>query len=163
DPKSPPDAIAILGITEGIRQTDSIELFPAPVRENGSFETRLFLHGLQHFPAESVDRIDALKPGERLYLVWDFNASGRLAARTDDPQVLIGYLPRYLQHDIWEGFHAAGAPEDFAELTVERINPGAPLEYRILCRLRADWPQDAEPFSEGDFEPIPEHLPAHSS
>ena len=31
DPNNPPDPIAILGVTEGIRQTDSIEVFPCPV------------------------------------------------------------------------------------------------------------------------------------
>jgi hypothetical protein len=31
DPKHPPDPIVILGVTEGIRQTDAIEVFPCPV------------------------------------------------------------------------------------------------------------------------------------
>ena len=31
DPANPPDPIAILGVTEGIRQTDLIEVFPCPV------------------------------------------------------------------------------------------------------------------------------------
>ena len=31
DPANPPDPIAVLGVTEGIRRTDMIELFPCPV------------------------------------------------------------------------------------------------------------------------------------
>jgi hypothetical protein len=31
DPSSPPDPIIVLGVTEGIRQTDAVEVFPCPM------------------------------------------------------------------------------------------------------------------------------------
>src|SRR5665213_2277786 len=49
DPANPPDPISILGVTEGIRQTDSIEVFPYPVPdENGCYLNKFFLHGLRN-------------------------------------------------------------------------------------------------------------------
>ena len=48
---SPPDPIVMLGITEGIRQTDAVEVFPCPVPDAvGCYINRFFLHGIQWLP-----------------------------------------------------------------------------------------------------------------
>ena len=51
DAASPPDPIALLGVTEGIRQTDQIEVFPCLVLDEvGRSRNRFFLHGLRNMP-----------------------------------------------------------------------------------------------------------------
>lgn len=48
DPDHPPDPLVVLGVTEGIRQTDAIEVFPClqPDAE-GWYLNKFFLHGIR--------------------------------------------------------------------------------------------------------------------
>ena len=42
-----PTPIVVLGVTEGIRQTDAIEVFPCPVPDaEGCYFNKFFLHGI---------------------------------------------------------------------------------------------------------------------
>ena len=157
DPRGPLDPIAVLGITEGRRATDSLELFPCPQRDaNGSYVAKFFLHGVRWFSRDAVDRIDRLQPGESLGLMLDvanrYDAYA-VAVRTCDTheRCMIGYVPRYLAQDVWKLVGQCGcAPQ----LTVERINSDAPLQQRVLCRMRACWPEGFHPCTGEAFEPI---------
>src|SRR3546814_11059461 len=41
DPKDPPEPLAVLGVTEGIRQTDALEVFPRPLPDaQANYTTR---------------------------------------------------------------------------------------------------------------------------
>jgi hypothetical protein len=46
------------------------------------------------------------------------------------------------------------------DLQVERVNPKAPLQHRVLCRIQACWPEGFEPCSGDAFLPIPTDVPA---
>lgn len=157
DPNQPPDPIAILGVTEGLRQTDVLELFPCPVPDaDGCFLTKFFLHGVRWFPT-AAGRIRRLKSGEKLALMLDIqNPFDRnaVAVRTMDlhDRPLIGYVPRYLAHDV---SHLSRTCEPkFMEIVVVRVNQDAPLQQRVLCQLKACWPEDFEPCMGEEFQPI---------
>ena len=48
DPDNPPEPIVVLGVTEGIRQTDAIEVFPCPAPDAyGCYLNKFFLHGIR--------------------------------------------------------------------------------------------------------------------
>jgi hypothetical protein len=162
DPVIPPDPIAILGVTEGIRQTDSVEVFPCPVPDaNGCYLNRFFMHGVRWLPQYAVDRISRLVSGEQLYLMYDGcnNSDPRAAAlRTEEERTLIGYVPRYLAHDVWQIFSQC-ARENIS-VTVERLNRDAPLQQRVLCRMNSCWPAGFQPCSGEEFQPIPANIPA---
>lgn len=158
DPHCPPDPIALLGVTEGMRQTDSLELFPLPQPDaDGRYSSRFFLHGLRWMPAAAQARTTQLVPGEPLGLMLDVsNAFDRhaVAVRTSDgrDQLMIGYVPRYLAADVrW--LCAASAP-DAVELAVARVNPNAPLQHRLLCQLRARWPRGFSPCTSDEYLPM---------
>src|SRR5580692_3497341 len=73
DPDNPPDPISILGVTEGQRQTDSIEMFPCPTPDSsGAYVNKFFIHGLRHMPVPAQERVSQLESGEELYLMPDF-------------------------------------------------------------------------------------------
>ena len=58
DTDNPPDPILVLGVTEGIRQTDAIEVFPCPVPDtSGCYFNKFFLHGIRWLPAVVIERI----------------------------------------------------------------------------------------------------------
>jgi hypothetical protein len=155
DPNNPPDPISILSVTEGIRQTDSVEVFPCPAPDaEGCFMSKFFLHGVRWCPPAALERIDRLQPNEPLCLMPDpmneFDPYA-VAVRTSDhkDRFLIGYVPRYLALDVHRLF--AECSVHVMELVVERVNRDAPLQQRVLCRMRACWPEGFQPCSDPAF------------
>ncbi len=166
DPDNPPDPISILGVTEGRRQTDSIEVFPCPVPDStGCYVNKFFTHGLRYMPSTAHERINRLESGEQLYLMADFfNESDpqAVALRTSKAErVMIGYVPRYLARDVWKLL--GKCDPEFIKVSVERINKDAPLQQRLLCRMRACWPEDFRPCDDEAFRPIPTQVPVRCS
>jgi hypothetical protein len=162
DPVSQPDPIAILGVTEGRRQTDSVEVFPAPIPDpNGNYTTKFFVHGMRWISPAALQRMQKLTPGESLQLIpesdnpYDPHAVALHAIQ--DP-AHIGYVPRYLAQDARRLLHNNPAS---VHVSVERLNSDAPLKQRLLCRMSAPWPDDFAPCAGEQFEPIPQTLSAH--
>ena len=152
-----PDPILVLGVTEGIRQTDAVEVFPCPVPDaEGCYFNRFFLHGIRWLPNVALDRIGVLTTDEPLKLMPDLQNEHdpmAVAVRTETERMLIGYVPRYLAHDVWQLVQRCDV--DFIELRVARVNKDAPLQNHVLCQMRACWPDAFQPCSSDDFEPIP--------
>jgi hypothetical protein len=165
DVSNPPDPIVMLGITEGIRQTDAVEVFPCPVRDAlGCYINRFFLHGIQWLPPAAVQRIGSLIAGERLRITLDVQNEydpQAVAVRTEPEPTLIGYVPRYLARDVWRLVERCGVQS--IELEVVRVNRDAPVQNRLLCLMRSCWPAGFEPCSGEDFVPIPADVPARCS
>lgn len=156
DPNNPPDPIALLGVTEGLRQTDSLEVFPCPAPDaTGRFVAKFFLHGLRHSQPDAIERVAGLRDGEQLRLVPEpDNQFDRFAVAvwTQGVEHRIGYVPRYLSRDVRYLYETCGP--DFAQLHVERVNLSAPLQQRVLCRMNACWPDAFDPCGGEDFQPI---------
>lgn len=160
DPNNPPEPISILGVTQGIRQTDSVEVFPCPAPDiDGCYINRFFLHGLRWASPTALDRIARMKSNEVLSLVPEpqnkFDSQA-VAVQTADGEPL-GYVPRYLARDIGRLLSDCS----YIKLFVERVNGDAPLQQRMLCRLHACWPEGFQPCSDEAFWPIPHNVPAH--
>ncbi|HQU42617.1 MAG TPA: HIRAN domain-containing protein [Pirellulales bacterium] len=162
DPDNPPDPIVVLGVTEGIRQTDAIEVFPCAIPDGeGCYLNKFFLHGVRLVPRWAIERINELQPGDKLCLMPDLQNPvdpRAVAVRTDADRVMVGYVPRYLAHDA--GILLSKCDVYFVELVVDRVNHDAPLQNRLLCRMRGCWPDGFRPCSSEEFAPIPAVLPA---
>ena len=160
DPGNPPTPLAILGVTEGIRQTDSIEVFPCPIPDADGCYLNKFVSFTESVGCQSAaqERISQLEPGERLILMPDpLNSAdpNAVAVRTEEKRTLIGYVPRYLAHDVCVLLYKC----DFVELVVAQLNRDAPLQQRLLCSMRSCWPTGFHPCSGDDFRPIPANVP----
>jgi hypothetical protein len=157
DVHSPPKPIVVLGVTEGIRQTDAVEVFPCPVPDaEGCYFTRFFLHGIRWFPDSVIDRISSLQDGEPLKMMLDLqnpHDPHAVALRTEVDRMQIGYVPRYLANDVWQ--LGGECDWDLIHFLVDRVNRDAPIQNRVLCRMRACWPDGFQPCSGQDFRPIP--------
>ena len=152
-----PDPILILGVTEGKRATDSVEVFPCPIPDaEGCYFNKFFVHGLRWMNAASPKRIESLQIDERLYLMLDIQNpydANAVALRTDTDRAMLGYFPRYLAAEVME---LCGRCElDFIDLFVAQVNSDAPLQQRLLVRMRACWPEGFQPCSGDAFQPIP--------
>jgi len=159
---NPPDPIVVLGVTEGIRQTDAVEVFPCPVPDvEGCYFNKFFLHGIRWLPDAILERIGKLEEDEPLKLMLDLQNKvdpQAVAVRTEAEQMQIGYVPRYLAHEVW---HLVQECEiEFIELYVDRVNKDAPLQNRVLCRMHGCWPDGFQPCSSEDFAPIPAGVPS---
>lgn len=158
DPDNPPDPLAILGVTEGIRQTDALEVFPKPEPDaKNRYRTRFFVHGLRYASSEALQRLASLAAGTplRLELEDDNQHDPRAVAVLDDrdgqPRRL-GYVPRYLARDVRA--LTAQASADAITLAVVRVNRDAPLQMRLLCQLTAPWPAGFAPCGGDEFRPL---------
>lgn len=158
DPQRQPEPLALLSVTEGIRQTDALEVFACPVPDpgDGRYRTRFFVHGLRHASPQAQARLATLHAGEVLSIeLDDDNAHDpqAIAVRADrDERLRLGYVPRYLARDARTLARHAGTGA--IDLRVVRVNPGAPLQMRLLCSLSAAWPRGFDPCSEIEFQPI---------
>lgn len=148
------DPIEILSIDGGYRATDSFEVFPKiERREDGAFRCRFFLHGWSHVSPAAQDRLQSLKPDEKLYVAIELSNPATQAAvqiQTTDYH-MIGWAPRYLVSDLVNAI--AKAPSDY-EAKVVQVNPvPAPSKQRLLIELRGHWPE-YEPMTSADFKPL---------
>lgn len=158
DYRNPPDPLAILGVTEGRRMTDALEVFPCPHPDvDGRYSCVFFLHGMRHLAASALEHIAGLSAGTSLTLVpepvnlHDPNAVVVYSGSTADG-VKIGYVPRFLARDAHQLLRSLTADE--IKLSVRKINVHAPLQQRLLCTLSAPWPADFAPCVGDEFLPI---------
>jgi hypothetical protein len=154
-PEAEASSFVILSITEGLRETDSMEVFPCPEpNDAGKYEVRFLNHGLRHFPDYAVDRVARLNRGDKLYLMQDVqneHDSYALALRTDDPRTVIGYCPKYLTNDL----HALLRHNPTSvKVSVDQVNPDAPIQLRLVCRAESDWPPGFQSCSDDLYQPI---------
>ena len=133
-------------------------MFPCPLPDgDGSFLNKFFLHGVRWMPDSAIKCIGQLQPGDVLGLMPDYsNVHDRnaVALRTlsRKARYLIGYVPRYLAHDVRSLLNECD-PE-FLKVVVERVNADAPLQHRLLCRMRSCWPEGFRPCRGEAFQPI---------
>lgn len=162
DHNDPPDPLLILGVSEGQRQTDAIEVFPCPLPDgDGCYLNRFFLHGIRWVEEEGREHVEHLQAGELLRLAPEPTnkvdpQAVAIYPQSDGPR--IGYAPRYLAHDIHTLL--GWCDPELVRLAVERVNKDAPLQQRVLCRMQACWPEDFEPCKTEAFEPIPSGVSA---
>lgn len=150
------DALELLAKSGGGRATDTLQVFPCPepTPEN-TYVVEFFSHGIRHLTQESRDQIKHLEPAERLYLTQDFqnpSDSAALLMRTGDPLSIVGYCPRFYSAEFTKLIELVGG--DKVEVTVSGMNPDAPLQFRLRCRLTAPWPAGFAACSQDAFEPL---------
>ena len=147
------DPFEVLARSEGWRATDRIEVFAYPERtQDGNLTTLFFARGIRHLDG-APDAVVKVRPGDVLDLVDDTDNDVNpqailMSNRTGDK---VGWVPNYLVdmiHELRESF------EVDVEITAEHVNPETtPPHMRLLCRLRAPWPDGYEPLSAPEFQP----------
>ena len=96
----------MLSVSGGYRVTDDYEVFPKLVKaDDGSFVCRFFLHGWRHTSLPAQERLNALKPGEELYVTLELaNPVTGLAVQLQTTDYhMIGWTPRYIVSEMAEG------------------------------------------------------------
>lgn len=151
------DPFLMFARTGGYRETDSFMVFGCPEPVDGMYHVHFFSHGLRYLSSSAVEQANALIPGSRLYLMPDLQNqadSYAIALRTGDPTAIVGYCPRFLARDIGRLLETSQPDTSVVKVEVEKVNPEAPIQLRLLCNMTAPWPQGFHPCSEPEFEPL---------
>lgn len=154
NPDDPPDPLVILGRTEGRKQTDAVELFPFPMPDShGCYLHTFFAHGIRYMLPNAGPVLADLRTGDELELrPHPLNPVDPNAMAIFGGDTLLGYVPRYLASDVKRLVQEC--PTQEVRLTVASVNQDAPMQQRLLCRLRACWPPEFQPCQGPEFEPI---------
>nr|WP_257275255.1 HIRAN domain-containing protein [Endozoicomonas sp. SESOKO3] len=113
-----------------------------------------FVHGVRYVSESARQRIKALKEGDKLLLMNDFQnetAPLALAIRTTGTPEIIGFCPRFLAHGLAD---LAADRHSELSLTVARVNQEAPLYYQLMCELKACSSQTRNLFNSQEFQTI---------
>ncbi|QLE54353.1 HIRAN domain-containing protein [Nostoc sp. TCL26-01] len=164
------DPLTILARSSGKRETDSLTVFPCPQPDAaGQYQLHFFAHGLRHLPESAIERINRLRPEEKLWLAHascckSGDSSNALAHEFQNPHdsqaltlhtedhYIVGYCPRYLRSEVFELLCQDPSSVD---LRVERVNlPPTPFQFRLLCRITALSKDDFRPFSGKEYQPL---------
>lgn len=146
------DPFEVLIRSEGWRATDRIEVFAHPEREaDGALTTLFFVRGVRHLDGAS-EAVSVVRVGDTLELADEpgnpVNPRAILVNSRTGQQV--GWVPDCLLDMV----HELRSRTD-VQITAEHVNPDtSPPHMRLLCWLRAPWPEGYEPFSEPEYTPI---------
>lgn len=155
DSSAPP--LEVLARSGGRRATDTVEVFALPSADpDEEYLAYFFLsHGLRHMPPDADNAAQGLSPGDRLRMMHD------MQNRVDKEAIMlrtegncpIGFLPRFLLSDTWALLHLG----EKVKIFVEQVNPPpAPIQQRILCKMKARRPADFAPGRGRVYDPVPE-------
>jgi hypothetical protein len=153
--ESNPDPISILSRSEGKRETDSLTVFPYPeLDNNGRYHYYFFVNGLRYLPSCTIERINQLKTGDKLWLANEFQNefdSQAITLNTKDHYIL-GYCPRYLINYLSD---IRQQQSNDIDVRVERVNlPPIPLQFKLFCQMSYSLLNDVQPFSQQQYQPI---------
>ena len=157
------DPFEMLSVSGGYRVTDDYEVFPKLVKaEDGSFVCRFFLHGWRHTSLPAQERLNALKPGEELYIALELtNPVTGLAVQLQTTDYhIIGWTPRYIVSEMARAMAESPGGEVYNcgsssyAAHVVRVNPPpSPMTQRVLIEMRCRWDKYV-PMESEDFQPL---------
>ena len=158
------DPFEMLSVSGGYRVTDDYEVFPKLVKadDDGSFVCRFFLHGWRHTSLHAQERLNALKPGEELYIALELaNPVTGLAVQLQTMDYhMIGWTPRYIVSEMARAMAESPGGEVYNcgsssyAAHVVRVNPPpSPMIQRVLIEMRCRWDKYV-PMESEDFRPL---------
>jgi len=148
------DPFEVLARTGGRRATDRIEVFAGPEHTaEGDSAVLFFARGIRHLEG-AADAVASLRRGDHLVLVDDehneHNPRAMLLRISDGRH--IGWVPDYLVDHVHELRDLNGIEP---VVVVEHVNDASVATHmRLLCRLRAPWPERYAPFSGPEFQTL---------
>lgn len=144
------DPMQLLARSGGERATDDLYVFSHPeINDKGEMELYFLSNGLRYLEPASLQRIEQLQVGDLLSLRREHeNSHDRFALvlETDEP-ITVGYCPRYLNRDLCQIMEKTDV-----QLTVERLNHDAPIQFRLLCKAVFKLPTGVVLFSDDEYQ-----------
>jgi hypothetical protein len=127
-----PDPLEVLARSGGRRGTDGLCVYPQVEPDlDGRMTLFFFAHGLRNLNPAEQGMVSTLQPGDTLQLkAEDDNRHDRYALLLESGHATrVGYCPRYLNQGL-----SRVQQHTPISLVVEKVNPDAPLQFRLLCK-----------------------------
>ncbi len=152
NPDTENDPMQLLARSGGERATDELYVYAQPeINNQGEMELFFLSNGLRYLSPDSLKRIEQLKTGDQLALMRETeNIHDRFALVLEtDEQIKVGYCPHYLSRDLCQIME-----KTTVQLTVERLNHDAPIQFRLLCKAVFTLPAGLALFSDAEYQPL---------
>ncbi|EDN71379.1 conserved hypothetical protein [Beggiatoa sp. PS] len=148
--------ILLLARSGGQRATDSLEIFPSLTRHaNGHYEFYFFSRELRRLPKETRNRINLMSQGEPLrFMPTILNEHQTYAITLQADDLMVGFSPPYLIENFWSSM----AQMEKMSLTIAKVNPEAPLQFRLWCHWQFSLPENYQPFSHIQFQELCQYV-----
>jgi len=150
NPDKENDPMQLLARSGGERATDDLYVYAHPeTNDQGELELFFLSNGLRYLDPTSLQRIERLQTGDRLVLRREHENSSdsfALVLETDEP-IKVGYCPRYLSRDLCQIMETTTV-----QLTVERLNQDAPIQFRLLCKAVFKLPAGIALFADNEYQ-----------
>lgn len=142
-----------LAISGGSRNTDNFMVVPLPERNNDMYRIDFLINGVRYINGDALDEIYKIKQGDKIdFHFEDSNHHDSSAIALYRKNKRIGYCPRYLAED-FKRLLGSDKLQD-KKFSAVKINPEAPYQYKILCRLETKWPEDFTPFLSEEYRDL---------
>lgn len=125
----------MLARTGGGRATDTVQVVPEPVAEDGGRTEQLFLASGVRYHDTADGLVMRLRPGDELFLrdEPDNEHDDRAILLDAEHNRPVGWIPSYMLDEV----HKAQQGGTSVRVFVERANgPDVPSHLRLLCRMR---------------------------
>lgn len=158
NPDKENDPMQLLARSGGERATDELYVFAYPeTNDQGELELFFLSNGLRYLDPANLQRIGQLQTGDRLTLRHESenkHDAFALMLETDD-LIKVGYCPRYLSRDLCQAME-----KTTIQLTVERVNLDAPIQFRLLCKAVFKLPEGFELFADDEYQSLDREIVA---
>lgn len=146
------DYLELLAISGGERKTDHFRIVNVPKNEDGFYRIKFFISSINYLSDDEKLNVKLLQVNDFLKYQFDTNnqidSNATILLKDEDKRV--GYLPHYLCKDL-KNLSNFVRDSDI-EISVLKVNPDAPSQFKILCELKAPWPEGFEAFNDDEYE-----------
>ncbi|MGN5725922.1 HipA N-terminal domain-containing protein [Acinetobacter calcoaceticus] len=145
------DYLELLAISGGEKKTDHFRIVNLPKNEDGFYRIKFFISSINYLNEIEKTSITSLQPNDRLKYQFDENnlvdVDATILLKEDN--VRVGYLPHYLCKDLKKLLNYLN--EDDIQIKVLKVNLDAPSQFKVLCELKAPWPENFNAFNDEEF------------
>ncbi|NAS00472.1 HipA N-terminal domain-containing protein [Acinetobacter haemolyticus] len=145
------DYLELLAISGGEKKTDHFRIVNLPKNEDGFYRIKFFISSINYLNEIEKTSITSLQPNDWLKYQFDENnlvdVDATILLKEDN--VRVGYLPHYLCKDLKKLLNYLN--EDDIQIKVLKVNLDAPSQFKVLCELKAPWPENFNAFNDEEF------------
>lgn len=145
------DYLELLAISGGEKKTDHFRIVNFPQNIDGFYRIKFFVSSINYLDSSEKNKLKSLREGDLLNYQFDetneIDSNATILLKDNESKV--GYLPHYLCKDLKNLL--LHVQKEKIEFTVIKVNLDAPAQFKVLCELKAPWPDGFHPFNDEEF------------
>ena len=145
------DYLKLLAISGGEKKTDHFRIVDVPQNVDGFYRIKFFVSSINYLEPSEKLQLKKLNIGDVLNYQFDESNDVDINATIllKDENAKVGYLPHYLCKDLKNLLCSVNSTD--IHFNVLKVNLDAPAQFKVLCELKAPWPERFKPFDDIEF------------